>query len=110
MQNHPVTPRKIAEALARTIERDPNPQATVRDAQLTENAPSLVLDVADHTGANGGRTFIIGVREIDPPEGSADDVTRLAALLRKVDGNHDRAAAAIAESLINHGVVMYYAH
>jgi hypothetical protein len=105
MQNHPVTPRYIAEALARTIDRDPNPQATVRGAELSENGPTLVVDVPDRTGANGGRTFVVTVREVDPPEGNADDVQRLAALIRRVDGNHDRGAGAIAKSLLDHGVM-----
>jgi hypothetical protein len=31
-----------------------------------------------------------------------DDILRLAAIIRRVDGNHDKGAAALAEAILSH--------
>jgi len=31
-----------------------------------------------------------------------DDILRLAAIIRRVDGNHDKGAAALAEAILGH--------
>ena len=39
------------------------------------------------------------------PQGAmpeVDDILRLAAIIRRVDGNHDKGAAALAEAILSH--------
>jgi hypothetical protein len=36
------------------------------------------------------------------PMPEVDDILRLAAIIRKVDGNHDKGAAALAEAILSH--------
>ena len=36
------------------------------------------------------------------PMPEVDDILRLAAIIRRVDGNHDKGAAALAEAILSH--------
>jgi hypothetical protein len=36
------------------------------------------------------------------PMPEVDDILRLAAIIRRVDGNHDKSAAALAEAILSH--------
>jgi hypothetical protein len=40
--------------------------------------------------------------EPEGPMPEVDDILRLAAIIRKVDGNHDKGAAALAEAILSH--------
>jgi hypothetical protein len=76
-----MTETRMAVSLAHSIERDHNPRAYWKGALPSGDARSLLVDVADATGANGTRTFTVTVHEVDPSEGNDTEVQRLADLL-----------------------------
>jgi hypothetical protein len=63
-----------------------------QDAESFPNAAALVAQA---------RAFLTQPE----PQGSmpeVDDILRLAAIIRRVDGNHDKGAAALAEAILSH--------
>jgi hypothetical protein len=40
--------------------------------------------------------------EPEGPMPEVDDILRLAAVIRRIDGNHDKGAAALAEAILSH--------
>jgi len=107
MNNTPTTARDISEALYRSIQRDPNPRATVRHALPSEDHSSLLIDVADATGANGMRTFVVKAHEVDPPEGDDAEVHALAVLLARAAADTlGGGLTAVAAYLLNAGVTL----
>lgn len=64
VMTEPITGRKITASL-----------------NMAEHTPEVSIIVADPTGANGQREFIVTVREVDPEPPTAEDFARLRALL-----------------------------
>ena len=60
-------------------EQDPDPDLIVRARAALEAQP-----------------------ESQGPMPEVDDILRLAAIIRRVDGNHDKGAAALAEAILSH--------
>jgi hypothetical protein len=51
------------------------------------------------------RTALLAALAQPEPQGpmpEVDDILRLAAIIRRVDGNHDKGAAALAEAILSH--------
>jgi hypothetical protein len=62
--DHPATATEMTASLMRAIERDPNPHGRWKRAILSEEGAQLLVDIADPTGPNGARTFVLTVREV----------------------------------------------
>ena len=76
---------------------------------MTELSPQAqaVLDAADSAFDQAGTTrqgIAAALAQPEPqgPMPEADDILRLAAIIRRADGNHDKGAAALAEAILSH--------
>lgn len=64
-QSKPHTPRQIARLVAIGLTSSGWLTKTQQDeAMATDGGPSLLINVADPTGPNGMRSFMISVREV----------------------------------------------
>lgn len=94
-------------------------QAVLDSGLATDEGTVLVWKAAQHTQPivrinRDGSHEVVGHFQYDrnfglvvkPLVGPSNDINRLAALIREVDGNHDLGAAALAEALIEKGVTL----
>jgi hypothetical protein len=74
---------------------------------LRNDSLGILVDVADVTGANGQRSFVVQVREVDPPEGNEGAVAELTQLLTMArDSNPWGDLRAVAKYLLDAGVTL----
>jgi hypothetical protein len=80
-------------------------------AELLSEIQALRRAVADEVGCSSPEPSVMArarasLAQPEPqgpmPEPDVDDILRLAAIIRRVDGNHDKGAAALAEAILSH--------
>jgi hypothetical protein len=78
-------------------------------AELLSEIQALRRAVADEVGCSSPEPSVIAraraaLAQPEPqgPMPEVDDILRLAAIIRRVDGNHDKGAAALAEAILSH--------
>jgi hypothetical protein len=80
-------------------------------AELFDELQSLRRAIADEMGCASpepdlvtrARTLLAAPEAVGvADEADVDDILRLAAIIRRVDGNHDKGAAALAEAILSH--------
>lgn len=89
--------RRIGEQVARA------PEKGVTVEVITHDPYTNVIGVV--TAVGGKYDDILLTVEPTKQESKPERVNRLAAIIREVDGNHDLGAAALAEALIERGVL-----
>lgn len=69
---------------------------------LSEEEAHELCQNYDDGGAWDPYYQIVPVTSGETPEGDIDSVTELAAIIREVDGEHKKGAAALAEAILAH--------
>ena len=106
------TERSMRQLIARAraaLEAQPEPQGPDLTAcDLLERFIDCFWDDQDAESYPNAAALVAQARALlaqPEPEGpmpEVDDILRLAAIIRRVDGNHDKGAAALAEAILSH--------